>query len=153
MIVKWPHTLFKEIQNIKDRKKRVAYLKEHGNNFFTLTLLQMMWNENVKLDLPLGKPPFHSPDLVAADEMAEITDQELKEILLPIGQCVVGNSAVKRVKKEMTYIKILESMPHDSALIFVAAKDGNILTMKSKKYSKITKPLVQEAFPEIFPAS
>ena len=113
----------------------------------------MMWNENVKLDLPLGKPPFHSPDLVAADEMAEITDQELKEILLPIGQCVVGNSAVKRVKKEMTYIKILESMPHDSALIFVAAKDGNILTMKSKKYSKITKPLVQEAFPEIFPAA
>jgi hypothetical protein len=143
----FPHVLFQELCEIKDRKKRVEHLKNNGNNFFIKTILQLAWNDNVKLDIPSGKPPNLDPEKLPTDDEIEL--EKAIQLISPIGQCVV-NSPRSAIEKENIFTQIMSGMPKESGEILVAAKDGNILTVKSKKYSKITKPLVSDAFPDIF---
>jgi hypothetical protein len=139
-IQKYPHVIFEEACEIKNREERIEYMK---NNAYkqVKTILQLAYNDNIVLDLPKGKPPF-----TPCPEGRE--PQSVKNAFAPIGMCVVGNK-IDKVKKEKIFISILESIPEETAKILIAAKDGNLLTLKGKKYSKITKPLVQECFPEI----
>ena len=143
----FPHVLFQKLCEIKDRKERVEYLKNNGNNFFIKTILQLAWNDNVKLDLPSGKPPNLDTEKLTDEDKIEL-DKAI-QLISPIGKCVKG-SPIKAIEKENIFTQILMGMPKESGEILVAAKDGNILTVKSKKYSKITKPLVSDAFPDIF---
>ena len=140
-IQKYPHEIFEEACNIKDRNERIEYMKKNAYKQVK-SILQLQWNDKIVLDLPKGKPPFRPcPE--------GRVPQAIANTFAPIGACVVGNKNVSRLKKEKIFIGILESLPEETAHILIAAKDGNLLTIKGKKYSKITKPLVQECFPEI----
>jgi hypothetical protein len=134
------HVVFEKICEIEDRDERIAYLKENGNRQVR-TILQLAYNDKIILDVPKGKPPFtpcqdHNtpvPLSKAFDNLARI----------------VKGTKLDQVKKETVFISILESIPEETAKILIAAKDGNLVTIQSKKYSKITKSLVEATFPSL----
>ena len=135
------YEVFEEICEIEDRNERIEYLKKNAFKQVK-SVLQLCYNDRIQLDLPKGKPPF--------DPCPEgRAPAPIGHAFKPIGMCVKGNNQVNQIKKEKIFIGILEQIHENDASILCAAKDGNLLTIKGKKYSKITKPLVQECFPEI----
>ena len=134
------HEVLKKTCEIKNREKRIEYLK---NNAFkqVKTVLQLCYNDKIQLDLPKGKPPFRG----ASDGH---TASRLKNAFKTIKYCVVGDPT-PRVKKEQIFIGILEGIHEEDALLLCAAKDGTISHHDNKTYSKITRSLVEACFPEI----
>tara|TARA_B110000495_G_scaffold69939_1_gene59611 strand:- start:1526 stop:1954 length:429 start_codon:yes stop_codon:yes gene_type:complete len=125
---------------LKDREDRIAYLKEHAFKQVK-SVLQLCYNDKVVLDLPYGKPPFEECPIGREPT-------SVQNAFKAIGVCVKGNR-VNRMEKEKKFIQILESINKEDALILCAAKDSTLTTLKNKKYSKITKSLVEACFPEI----
>jgi hypothetical protein len=137
---KFIYEIFENTCKIESRDERIKYLKE--NSFGPLiTILQLQYHDKVKLDLPKGKPPF-TPCTEQTVPRSE------RSYFQGIEQCI-PNSKVDRYKKEKTFIEILESIHPEDAAILCAAKDGNLLSTNAKKYSKITKSLVEACFPTI----
>jgi len=137
---KYIYEVFEEVCKLENRDDRIACLKK--NEFKQLkTVLQLCYNDNIELDLPKGRPPF--------EECPEGREPSpLSNVFSSIGVCVKDNG-VPRVRKEKIFIGILEQLAEKDAHILCAAKDGTITTLQNKTYSKMTKSLVQAAFPNI----
>lgn len=144
IVEKWPHEIFNEVQKLEDREDRISYLKENSYRQVK-TILQLAYNDNIQLALPKGKPPFieWKENITPPDELS------MNSIFKDISQCVVQNKTKTELDKEIIFIKILESIPYDDALLLCAAKDGTLVRVKNKSFSKITKSLVEATFPEI----
>ena len=134
------HEFFQDVCDIEDRDERIAFVKENAFKQ-AKSIMQLCYNDKIELDLPQGKPPF-KPCPVGRVPVA------INRCLNGIEQTVKGNK-LKRVQKEKTFISILETIHEEDAALLLAAKDGNITTFQKKKYSKITKSLVESALPEL----
>jgi hypothetical protein len=97
----------------------------------------------VKLDLPEGKPPYKEDDAPTGMQL-----QAIDTAIRKLGY-LVPNSGYDKIKKEVMFIQMLESIHQKDAAIVVAAKDGKLQDL----YSKITINLVQDSFPKLFPTS
>lgn len=137
---KYIYEIFEEVCKLENREDRISYLKENAFKQVK-TVLQLCYNDKIQLDLPSGRPPFE-----ACPEGRE--PSSLSNAFKPIGSCV-KESKVSRMRKEKIFIGILEQISEEDANILCAAKDGTITTLHMKKYSKITKSLVEACFPEI----
>lgn len=137
---KYIYEIFEEVCKLENREERISYLKENAFKQVK-TVLQLCYNDKIELDLPYGRPPFET-----CPEGRE--PSPLANAFRPIGVCVKDNNT-SRVKKEKIFIGILEQLTEKDALILCAAKDGTITTLQNKTYSKMTKSLVEAAFPEI----
>ena len=136
-----PHELFDEIQKTEERDDRIALLKEKANSNIK-TFLALAWNDNITFAIPKGKPPYKENTPEAARNLGLI----LKEVNTLRGDEFVKTTQFAREKK---FIGMLEMMHPEDAKLFIACKDGNLLTIENKRYSKITKSLVEATFPEI----
>ena len=134
------HELFDDVCAVKDRDERIAFLKDNAFKQ-AKSILQLCYNDKLELDLPLGRPPF-TPCPVGR------TPAAISNAFSSLGLTIVNNN-VKRIKKEKIFVGILESIHEDDANLLLAAKDGNITTIQKKKYSKITKSLVEASLPEL----
>ena len=56
-----------------------------------------------------------------------------------------GNDTLRPVKREQLFMQLLEGLHPDEAEIICLVKDKNL----KKKYKGLTKPIVEEAFPDI----
>tara|TARA_R110001606_G_scaffold114217_2_gene241631 strand:- start:2435 stop:2857 length:423 start_codon:yes stop_codon:yes gene_type:complete len=137
---KYIHEVLEETCKLENRDDRIAYLKENAFKQVK-TVLQLCYNDKIELELPYGRPPFE-PCPEGKEPIG------MSKVLAPIGTCVKANTALQ-VRKEKIFISILEGLCEEDAHILCAAKDGTVTTLKNKKYSKITKSLVEAAFPEI----
>lgn len=137
---KYIHEVLEETCKLENREDRIKYLKENAFKQVK-TVLQLCYNDKIELDLPRGRPPFEPcPE---GREPASIANA-----FKPIGMCVKNNK-ISRLKKEKIFIGILEQIHKEDAHLLCAAKDGTITVLQLKKYSKITKSLVEACFPEI----
>ena len=142
--MKWPHEILKEVQKLEDRNDRIDYLKENSYRQVK-TILQLAYNDKIQLELPKSKPPFNE----WKENITPPTEETINRIFSPIGNCVIGNKNFSEIQKERIFITILESIPYEDALLLCAAKDGTLVRVNNKSYSKITKSLVEAAFPSI----
>ena len=134
------HEILNGVQQLENRDDRIKYLKEEGS-FAVKTLLQLAYNDNITFDLPKGKPPF----------------TPCKEGRTPTGVNKAFKSLAKfcpggklnRLKKEQEFIRLLEVISEEDADLLCAAKDGTLVRVNNKAYSKITKSLVEAAFPHL----
>lgn len=136
-----PHEIFTNIQNIEDRDQRVAYLKRNAYRQIK-TILQLCYNDKVQLDLPVGAPPYQE------NEETKFPISSISRVFLNIGNCT-KQAQYSKIRKEKWFIGMLETLSAEDAKILIAAKDGKLTTFGNKKYSKITKSLVRDTFPEI----
>mgnify|MGYP001393757476 CR=1 FL=1 len=140
---KLPHEVFEQCEKIRYKKDRQEYLEKHGNTFSVRTVLQLNFDDNIKLDLPEGKPPYKEDDAPTGMQLQSI-DKALKML-----GYLVPDSGYDKVKKEVMFIQMLESITKQDAAIIVAAKDSKLQDL----YSKITINLVQDSFPKLFPVN
>lgn len=136
-----PHEIFTNIQNIEDRDQRVAYLKRNAYRQIK-TILQLCYNDKVQLDLPAGAPPYQE------NKETKFPITSISRVFLNIGNCT-KQAQYSKIRKEKWFIGMLETLSAEDAKILIAAKDGKLTTFGNKKYSKITKSLVRDTFPEI----
>ena len=136
-----PHEVFANAQKIEDRDERIAYMKKNAYRQVK-TILQLAYNDNIKLDFPSGAPPYKE------NEETKFPIANMNRVFQNIGNCTVQAKYAK-IRKERWFIGMLETLSAEDAKILVAAKDGKLSTFANKKYSKITKKLVRDTFPEL----
>jgi hypothetical protein len=133
-----PHEVFEKLDELKNKKERVDFIKQN-KTYALSTFLQLNFNDNVKLDLPEGKPPYEADKCPPGLQYVAT-----KNAVRPLGDLVVG-SRMPAMRKETTFMAILENLHQKDAEILWRAKDGNI----SDIYPKVTKALIKEALPEL----
>ena len=133
-----PHEIFQAVQDAKTKAERVALLKNYSS-FATKTILQLNFDDRIKLDLPEGAPPYRDDEAPAGMAVAPINKQ------ITILTRLTPNNKIPRIKKEGLFIRCLEGINGNDAKTIVAAKDGEL----TKIYSKVTKAVVKAAFPSI----
>ena len=126
--------IFTSVQEAKTRAERQEILKQN-DSFSLRTVLQMNYDSTIKLDLPSGKPPFTVNENPAG---------QLDKTIKGLGNCVVS-STLPKIRKESSFISILESVSEEDANIICRAKDKKI----EKDFSRVSESLVKSVFPTL----
>lgn len=122
-----------KINGLKKKEDRVKALQQN-NNYTLRSILQGMFDPNVKFPLPEGTPPYKVNQF---DEPKALHNEVPRFYLLMEG----GNPNLKPMKREIIFIQMLEAVNADDAELLIAMKD------KKSPYKNINKELVMEAFP------
>lgn len=131
-------SFLKEVSAIPNRKDRIAYLAQNGNNGALKLVLKYMFDPRLKFLLPKGAPPY-TPSPI--QNPRRLYPEARKLYLFVEG----GNPNLKQARREQIFIDLLEIVDQDEAELLIAVKD------KTCPYEGITKKVVQEAFPELIP--
>ncbi len=121
---------------LKSKKDKIAYLKTWTENPVLKNVIRMAYNDEVQFSIPSGSPPY-SP--------AEAPRSNLYKENPKIGYLLEG-SRVQQLKKEVIFVKMLESLRPDEASLLIAVKD------KTMPYDGLTWEIFNEAFPDVLTA-
>ena len=123
----------------KTKAKKIQILKENESLHLKSVLI---WNfdESVKSMLPDGDVPFQKNEAPAGTEHTDLA-HEWKVLYNFVKG---GNDTLRRVKREQLFMQLLEGLHPDESEIICLVKDKNL----KKKY-KLTRAIVEEAFPDI----
>jgi len=131
--------VLRKANNAKTKEEKKKILLE--NNTQVLRSL-FIWNfdESVVSMLPEGEVPFTTnPAPEGTDHV--LLENEGKKMF----HFVKGGSNITQSKREQIFLGMLESLHPDEAEILCLVKDKNL----QKKYTRISKALIQETFPQI----
>jgi hypothetical protein len=131
-------SFLKEVSEIPNRKERIQYLAENGNNGALKLVLQYMFDPRLKFLLPKGPAPY-TPSPVKNPK--RFYPEARKLYLFVEG----GNPHLQPARRERIFIDLLETIDQDEAEMLIAVKD------KICPFEGITKKVVQEAFPGLLP--
>lgn len=118
-------------------EERAAFLKKHEHKVLW-QVLNYMFDPTVEFVLPPGTPPYKPCDPVNAETF--LYQQSRKLQLFRKGG---DGDKLKQTKREMLFIELLEIIHPRDALVILGMKDKKM----PSEYSKITKSVVQKAFP------
>jgi hypothetical protein len=131
--------VLRKANNAKTKEEKKKILLE--NNTQVLRSL-FIWNfdESVVSMLPEGEVPFTTnPAPEGTDHV--LLENEGKKMF----HFVKGGSNITQSKREQIFLGMLESLHPDEAEILCLVKDKNL----QKKYTRLSKALIQETFPQI----
>lgn len=131
--------ILQKVSEQKDAKARKEALAQHARNQGVLTILKLAFDPGIVFNLPPGEPPYKPCQY--QDQQAMLYNQ-LRKMYLFIGE---GNPNVTKMKREMLFVNMLESLDPEDAKLLLAVKD------KKMPYKGITKKLVNETFPGLLP--
>ena len=123
----------------KTKAKKIQTLKQYESLHLKSVLI---WNfdESVKSMLPDGEVPFKKNEAPAGTEHTYLAHEWKMLYNFVKG----GNDTLRPVKRENLFMQLLEGLHPDEAEIICLIKDKNL----KKKY-KLTRAIVEEAFPDI----
>jgi len=124
----------------KTKAKKIQVLKENESMHMKAVLI---WNfdDSAQSVLPEGDVPFEKNEAPAGTEHTYLAHEW--KILYNFVKG--GNDRLRPVKREQLFMQLLEGLHPDEAEIICLVKDKNL----KKKYKGLTKPIVEEAFPDI----
>jgi hypothetical protein len=131
--------VLRKANNAKTKEEKKKILLE--NNTQVLRSL-FIWNfdESVVSMLPEGEVPFTTnPAPEGTDHL--LLENEGKKMF----HFVKGGSNITQSKREQIFLGMLENLHPDEAEILCLVKDKNL----QKKYTRLSKALIQETFPQI----
>lgn len=118
-------------------EEQESLLKEWGTQAPLNYVLSFNYNDKHVFDLPPGVPPYKRDEATHTDFQGALVHQVKK-----LRNCL-PNVNLPKLRKEKTFIDILESIPPKSADIVLAMKDKALTDL----YPNITKDLVKKVFP------
>ena len=123
----------------KTKAKKIQVLKQYESLHLKSVLI---WNfdDSVQSMLPDGDVPFKKNDAPAGTEHLHLA-YEWKKLYNSVKG---GNDILRPMKREQLFMQLLEGLHPDEAEIICLVKDKNL----KKKY-KLTRAIVEEAFPDI----
>ena len=121
------------------KAKKIQILKQNESLHLKSVLI---WNfdESVQSMLPDGDVPFNKNEAPAGTEHLHLAYEWKKLYNFFNG----GNDILRPMKREQLFMQLLEGLHPDEAEIICLVKDKNL----KKKY-KLTRAVVEEAFPDI----
>lgn len=105
------------------------------------TILASCYSPQVKWLLPKGEPAYKPSDLTDIETRLY---QESKHLYLFVEG---GNPNLSDHKRQTIFVQILESITPEDAKLLICCKDRSL----TRLYKTITKKIVCEAFPNLFP--
>ena len=132
--------ILRKVSNAKTKAEKVILLRE--NNSSALRML-LIWNfdESVISMVPEGDVPYTPNDAPVGTDHTRL-EQESKGFYRFVKG---GQDTLKSLKREAMFVQLLEGLSAEEAELLCLVKDGQM----NKKYKRITKTVVQEAFPQI----
>lgn len=131
--------VLQKVSNAKTKQEKIKLFHEHNSDGLRAILI---WNfdESVVSLLPEGEVPY------TANEAPKGTEHTMleKEYRLLYNFIKGGNDSLNKTRREMLFIQMLEGLHQEEAELLILVKDGRL----QEKY-RITKNVVQEAFPQI----
>lgn len=123
---------------VEDDEKAVNGLQHYAErNGAVLPVLQWIFDKNIVSRLPEGKTPY-TPNPAPAEDLTESSLRfEFKKFKYFV------NDELKDLKREQMWIELLESIPPLEAEMIDLVKD------KKNPFKRITKELVDTAFPDV----
>ena len=131
------HEIFTQINNAKDKPKKIAILKKYDNKPMR-QLLKAAFDPKIKFDLPEGNPPYIKNEAPAGTEHTSLAMESRKLYHFVVG----GNNTINKLKKETMFIQMLEGLHADDAEVLMAIKNKNL----NNTYKGLTANLVKETF-------
>lgn len=130
--------VIQRVSNAKTRDEKIELLRHYDCPALRAVLI---WNfeEKVKSDLPDGDVPYTPNDAPVGTEHSKLIHEWQK-----FNHFVQGVTNTTKMKKEVMFIQLLEALHASEAELVCLMKDKQI-----HKRFKITKAVVQDAFPEI----
>ena len=132
--------VLRKVSNAKTKKEKIALLQKHNSQALRSLLI---WNfdESVISMLPEGDVPYTPNDAPVGTDHTRL-EQEYKGFYRFVKG---GQDSLKSLKRESMFVQLLEGLSEEEAELLCLVKDGNL----NSKYKRITKAVVQEAFPAI----
>lgn len=118
------------------KQETIAYLKKHESQPLK-TVLNIMYNKDVKLLLPDTPPPWKKNDYVGVEGMLYKEARRLK-IFVEGG----GYDQLKTHKREQLFIKLLEDIDNKDAELLVKM-------IAQKPLKGLSRQALSEAFPDL----
>ena len=128
-----------KVSKQRTKAKKIQVLKENESLHLKAILI---WNfdDTVVSVLPEGEVPYNKNEAPAGTEHTYLA-HEWKVLYNFVKG---GNDFLRPVKREQLFLQLLEGLHPDEADIVCLVKDKNL----TEKY-KLSRPVVEEAFPDI----
>ena len=132
--------ILRKVSNAKTKAEKIKLLQT--NNSQALRSL-LIWNfdERVISMVPEGDVPYTPNDAPVGTDHTRL-EQEARGLYRFVKG---GQDSLKSIKRESMFVQLLEGLAAEEAELLCLVKDGNL----NSKYKRITKAVVQEAFPQI----
>ena len=131
------HEIFTQINNAKDKPKKIAVLKQHDNPAMR-QLLKAAFDPKIEWDLPEGIPPYIKNEAPAGTEHTSLLTEAKRLYHFIVG----GNNTINKLKKETMFIQMLEGLQEKDAEVLIAIKNKKLNSV----YKGLTAQMVKETF-------
>ena len=132
--------ILRKVSNAKTKKEKVDLLRKHNSNALRQILI-INFDESIVSVMPEGDVPYTPNDAPIGTDHTRL-EQEYRGLYRFFKG---GDPRLKGLKRETMFVQLLEGLYQDEAELIVLVKDGGL----NKKYKRITKAVVSEAFPQI----
>ena len=134
------HEILQKVSNAKTKKEKITLLHEYNTQALR-SLFIINFDESVVSMLPPGDVPYTPNDAPAGTDHTRL-EQEARGLYRFVKG---GQDSLKSLKRESMFVQLLEGLSAEEAELLCLVKDGNL----NSKYKRITKAVIQEAFPQI----
>jgi len=124
------------------REERIAYLQHHSNPTLK-KILGYCFDPRVEFDLPEGDLPEDAVKFASKREDLQGALYNRSRMLDSVLK--TPTNKIKQAERERIFIQLLEGIDPDDAELIISIKDKKL----PKKYARVTKALVADAFPGI----
>lgn len=133
------HDVLKKANNAKNKKERIAILREY-NCMGLRDVLKGNFDNTIQWELPEGSPPYTEAE---GDNWVGLDRSSPKTLKY----FVRGGPGRKMqvARKERMFIEMLETSHPDDAKVIIAMKDKSLQSI----YKNISKKLVQDTWPNL----
>tara|TARA_R100000329_G_scaffold99399_1_gene82042 strand:- start:5302 stop:5754 length:453 start_codon:yes stop_codon:yes gene_type:complete len=132
--------VLRKVSNAKTKAEKINLLQKHNSNALRQVLI-MNFDESVISMLPEGEVPYTPNDAPIGTDHTRL-ETEYKGLYRFVKG---GQDKLPSLKRETMFVQLLEGLSKDEAELICLAKDKKI----TSKYKRITKAVIQEAFPQI----
>ena len=132
--------ILRKVSNAKTKKEKVDLLRKNNSSALR-QLLIINFDESIISLMPEGDVPYTPNDAPIGTDHSRL-EQEYRGLYRFFKG---GDNRINSLKRETMFVQLLEGLHQDEAELVVLAKDGGL----NKKYKRITKAMVSEAFPQI----
>ena len=133
------HEILDLVVKQRTKAKKIEVLREYGNDALKSLLI---WNfdQSIISLLPPGHVPYKENEVPVGTDHTSLR-REYRQLYHFIKG---GNDSLSSLRRETMFIQMLEGLHPEEAALLCLVKDKNL----TDKY-KITKQLVEEAYPDI----
>ena len=134
--------IFDEVEKASNKETKIKVLRAYDHPILK-GMLQINFDPNIKMDLPVGEPPFKKDTSIPAGYSETNLFAEFRRMYI----WLEPNVNLNKFRKEQLFVQMLEGIHWTEAEAVCLAKDKKLQT----KYKSLKEELIREAFPGLLP--